>query len=93
MVEGILAVKTHLASKKSVTISPLTTCLPNLIPTNTLATSTYLSSTDVLSSDGDLKCLVYFRFLDSLNGKPSSSQGPHKIVPRETDTIAFPLKK
>jgi hypothetical protein len=49
--------------------------------------------TDVLSSDGDLKCLVYFRFLDSLNGKPSSSQGPHKIVPRETDTIAFPLKK
>ena len=48
--------------------------------------------TDVLSGDGDLKCLVYFRFLDSLNGKPSS-QGPYKIVPRETDTIAFPLKK
>jgi hypothetical protein len=45
----------------------------------------YGNLTDVLSSDGDLKCLVYSRFLDSLNGTPSS----HKNVPCETDTISI----
>ena len=45
--------------------------------------------TDVLSSDGDLKCLVLLQVLDRLNWIRPSSQGPHKIVPRETDTISI----